>query len=356
MTNCQAYKVAAMHVAPVFLNTEATVEKACTLIAEAARNGARLIAFPETYISYFPIWSALRAPIYNHDFFKLAASSAIRVNGPEIQRIRSAARKAGAIVALGFNEGTDASVGCIWNSNVLISSDGRILNHHRKIMPTFWEKLVWACGDGAGLRVCETDIGRIGMLICGENTNPLARFTMIAQGEQVHVANFPPVWPTHGDPKVAGTYNLANITRIRCGAHAIEGKLFNIVVSGFMDRQTRDILAKGDSNIERILDDSHRGVSMVLGPTGEPVSEVLQDEEGILYADVDLTKCVEPKQMHDLSGGYNRFDIFKLTVNRQANRPIRFEDDTETSVGLGQEDANNNVADASDYSERFDDR
>lgn len=326
VTKYQQYRVAAAHISPVFLDTDKTVDKACSIIAEAARNGAKIVAFPETYISFFPIWSALRSPVYNHDFFRRAAAAAIRVNGPEINRIRSAAKKAEILVSLGINEGTDASVGCIWNSNVLINSDGRILNHHRKIMPTFWEKLVWACGDGAGLKVSETEIGRVGMLICGENTNPLARFALVAQGEQLHVANFPPVWPTHDVPKATGSYNLAAITRIRCGAHAIEGKLYNIVVSGYMDSSMRNTLSNGDINVERILDESHRGVSMVIGPTGEPISEVFQEEEGILYADVDLANCVEPKQMHDLSGGYNRFDIFKLTVNRERNRPIRFND------------------------------
>jgi predicted amidohydrolase len=325
MTRYPAYKVALMHVAPVFLDTPATVEKTCALIAEAARNGARLVAFAETYVSYFPVWCALRAPIYNHDFFKRAAAAAIRVDGPEMETIRAAARKAGTVVSLGFNEGTEASVGCIWNANVLIGPDGAIVNHHRKLVPTFWEKLVWANGDGAGLRVCETELGRVGMLICGENTNPLARFTMIAQGEQVHIANFPPVWPTK-DPRESGRYDLASATRIRCGAHSVEGKLFNLVVSSFMDRAMRDAIVKGEAEIGRILDDSPRGVSMVIGPDGEPASEIAANEERVVYADIDLAKCVELKQIHDLAGYYNRFDVFKLTVDRSANRPVRFED------------------------------
>lgn len=334
MSRIPAFKVAAMHVAPVFMDTPATIEKTCSLIAEAARHGARLVAFAETYVSYFPVWSALRAPIHNHEFFNRAAASAIRVDGPEMAAVRAAARKAGVVVSLGFNEGTDASVGCIWNSNVLVGADGTILNHHRKLVPTFWEKLVWANGDGAGLRVCETELGRVGMLICGENTNPLARFTLIAQGEQVHVANFPPVWPAK-DPGASGRYDLESATRIRCGAHAVEGKLFNIVVSSFMDAAMRDALAKGEAEVARILDDSPRGVSMVLGPDGEPVSQVARDAETILYADIDLARCVELKQIHDLAGYYNRFDIFKLTVDRSANRPVRFEGDGEPSAAAG---------------------
>ena len=323
MKTYPAYKVAAAHVAPVFLDLEATVRKACSLIGEAARNGARLIAFPETYIPAFPLWSALRAPIHNHDLFKRLAAASIRVPGPEVATICAAARDGGIFVSMGINEGTDASVGCIWNANLLIGEDGSVLNHHRKLVPTFYEKLTWANGDGSGLRVVETPLGRIGMLIWGENTNPLARFTLMAQGEQVHVSTYPPVWPTR-DPKAGGNYDLAGAIRIRAGAHAFEAKCFNVVASGFMDKPMRDALAGLDADAGRILDGSPRGVSMIIGPDAEPVCQVLCEEEGILYADIDLDACVEPKQFHDVVGSYNRFDIFHLTVDRSPNRPVTF--------------------------------
>jgi aliphatic nitrilase len=324
MISYPAYKVAAAHVAPAFLDTEKTVAKACSLIEEAARRGARLIAFPETYVPAFPVWSALRAPIHNHDLFKRLAASAVLVPGPEIARISATARRCGIVVSLGVNEGTKASVGCIWNSNVLIGEDGAILNHHRKLVPTFFEKLTWANGDGAGLRVVETALGRIGMLICGENTNPLSRYTLMAQGEQVHVSTYPPAWPTK-DPKEGGNYNLENAIRIRAGAHSFEAKCFNVVASGYMDKAMREFLGSLDREAGRILDGSPRGVSMILAPTGDVIGDVMCKDEGILYADIDLARCVEPKQFHDVVGYYNRFDIFKLTVDRSANRPIAFE-------------------------------
>lgn len=324
MTRYPAYKVAAAHVAPVFLDLEATVRKTCAVIEEAARHGAQLVAFPETYIPAFPVWCAVRAPIYNHAFFTRLAANSLLVPGPELARIAETARKCGVFVSLGLNEGTKASVGCLWNANVLIGDDGRILNHHRKLVPTFYEKLIWANGDGAGLLVSETRIGRIGMLICGENTNPLARYTLMAQGEQVHISTYPPVWPTR-DPKGGGNYDLAGAIRIRAGAHSFEAKAFNIVVSSFMDAAMHERLADGDPEVARILESSPRGVSMVIGPTGEVVGSVQSDSEGILYADIDLAVCVEPKQFHDVVGGYNRFDIFQLIVNRAPNRPITFE-------------------------------
>jgi nitrilase len=320
------FKAAAAHVAPVFLDREKTVAKAVSLIDEAARNGAALIAFPETYIPAFPLWSAVAAPIHNHEWFKRLAANALRCPGPELERIAGAARKAGILVSLGFNEGTADSVGCLWNSNVLIGEDGAILNHHRKLVPTFWEKLTWANGDGAGLRVCETKVGRVGVLICGENTNPLARFALMAQGEQVHVSTYPPVWPTR-DPKGGGNYDLASAIRIRAGAHSFEAKAFNIVASGFFDKAMREELATLGKDAVRVLEESPRAVSVVIGPSGEPVSEILADHEGLLYASIDTRACVEPKQFHDVVGYYNRFDVFDLKVDRRRLKPATWRDD-----------------------------
>lgn len=315
-------RVAAAHVAPVFLELGATIEKTCSIISEAAEHGAQLVAFPEAYIPAFPVWSGLRSPIYNHELFCRLVANSILVNGPEMAQICETAREKEILVSVGFNEATRDSVGCVYNSNVLIGEDGAILNHHRKIMPTFYEKLSWSPGDGAGLRVCDTSCGRVGMLICGENTNPLARYTMIAEGEQVHISTYPPIWPSHEPGKC--TYDLAHAIRLRAGAHSFEAKAFNIVSSGFMDKAMFDFLAELDSNAGKILEASPRSVSLITGPSGTPVSEERCDEEGILYAELDLSECVEPKQFHDVSGGYNRFDIFQLTVNRTPNRPIQF--------------------------------
>jgi predicted amidohydrolase len=319
------FKAAAMHVAPVFLDTTATVDKACSLIAEAARNGASLIAFPETYVSAFPIWTAVRAPIDNHDFFARLMRSAVRVNGPEVQRLAQCAREFGVVVSIGINEGTEASLGCAWNSNILIGEDGRILNHHRKLVPTFYEKLVWAPGDARGLRVCETKVGRVGMLICGENTNPLARYALMAEGEQVHISSYPPIWPTRV-PGEAGAYDLEAAIRVRAGAHSFEAKVFNIVSSAFLDKATSEAISQKDAKIAALLEKTPKSISIVLGPDATPISEVMSGSEGILYADIDVNQCVEPKQFHDVVGYYNRFDIFKLVVDRTPREPVTFND------------------------------
>ncbi len=321
-----SYKVAAAHVAPVFHDAERSVAKACSIIAEASRKGVRLIAFPEAFIPGFPIWAGVVAPTLTHDFFRALAASSIRIDGPELAQIRNAARQHQILVSMGFTEGTPVSVGCLWNSNVLIGDDGSILNHHRKLVPTFYEKLVWASGDGEGLRVSETALGRLGMLICGENTNPLARYTLMAQGEQVHISSYPPVYPTRplGSD---GNYDLKQAILIRAGAHSFEAKVFNIVASAAYDDPMRRAVESLGRDAIKLLDESPKAVSMVLNPNGLPVSEFFCEDEGLAIAEINLADAIEQKRIHDVVGYYNRFDIFRLNVDRTANRPVSFQDD-----------------------------
>jgi len=319
-------KVCAAHVAPVFLDAQKTVAKAVALIAEAAGAGARLIAFPESFVPGFPVWASVQAPIRNHDYFKRLAANSIEVPGTETQQLCDAAREHGIFVSIGVSERSRESVGCLWNANLLIGAEGTILTHHRKLVPTFYEKLIWANGDGAGLAVRDTAIGKLGMLICGENTNPLARYALIAQGEQIHVSSYPPVWPTR-PPNEAGRYDLAAAIRIRAGAHSFEGKVFNIVASACVDDSMFDALRGLEPTARETLELSPRGVSMVLGPNGEVISDTLRESEGLLYQEIDIAQCVEPKQFHDIVGYYNRFDVFDLNVTRTRLKPISFEDD-----------------------------
>jgi nitrilase len=173
--------------------------------------------------------------------------------------------------------------------------------------------------------VNETSIGKIGMLICGENTNPLARYTLMAQGEQVHVSSWPACWPTK-DPKSGANYDLADAIRIRSAAHSFEAKCFNIVCAAYLDDATLDALTREcGAEARRILEDSPKAVSMVINPAGKVIAE--RRDEGLLYAKIDLIECIEPKQFQDVVGYYQRYDVFQLHVNRTANRPIYFTHD-----------------------------
>jgi len=327
MIKYPAFKVCAAHAASVFLDTDATVDKACSLIAEAARNGASLIVFPESFLPGFPVWPAVQAPIKSHDLFKRFAASSVEVPGPEVQMICAAARRHSIFVSIGISESTRTSVGCVWNANLLIGDDGSILNHHRKLVPTFFEKMIWANGDGVGVRVVETRIGRIGMLICGENTNPLARYALMAQGEQFHISSYPPTWPTRL-PNENGRYDLAAAIRIRAGAHAFEAKVFNVVASAFVDETLMAVIRTLGKDAVRIVRETPKGVSMVLGPSGEVLGDTLCDEEGLLYQNIDLADCVESKQFHDVVGYYNRFDIFQFRLDTSPRPPVELVSDT----------------------------
>lgn len=326
-------KVAAAHVAPVYMDARATADKACRIIREAGADGIQLLVFPESYIPGFPLWPALSAPIHNHDLFTRFARQSVRVPGPEIMSICAAARDAGVMVSIGISEASDRSVGCLWNTNLLIGTDGAIVNHHRKLVPTFFEKLVWANGDGNGLRVVDTPIGKIGALICGENTNPLARFTLMAQGEQIHASSYPPTWPTH-DPKANDRYDLASAIRIRAGAHSFEAKAYNVVASSLIDQRTLDELAELGPEALRVISDSPQGISVIIGPDGLPIAETQATTDTILTETVDLDALVVPKQFHDLIGYYNRFDIFRLDVDRTERAGIHFEDGGQPPRGL----------------------
>ena len=320
MSSLPRFKAAAVHAAPVFLDKRATAEKAASLIREAADAGAELIVFPESYIPAFPVWAALWAPIYNHDLFEAMVENSVAVPGPELALIAEEARRRQVFVSIGISEKSPLSTGCIWNANLLIGDEGQLLNHHRKLVPTFFEKLVWAPGDSAGLRAVPTRLGNIGALICGENTNPLARYALMAQGEQVHISNWPPIWPTK-PPQSGGNYDNIAANRIRAGAHSFEAKAFGIVCAGYMDSRMRDFLVARDPNVAAIIDQTPRAASMFVDPTGAQIGESLQNEEGILYANLDLNQCIEPKQYHDVVGYYNRFDVFDLRITRERQKP-----------------------------------
>ncbi len=314
-------KVAAAHIAPVFLDKKATTAKALAWIDEAAKQGAQLVVFPESFIPGFPIWAALWAPLHNHDLFSQFVENSLLVDGPEIQAICQQAKKSQIFISVGFSERSGSSVGCIWNSNLLISDRGEILVHDRKLVPTFFEKLIWAPGDGAGLRVAHTSIGNIGGLICGENTNPLARYTLMTQQEQIHISSWPPIWPTR-DPSDSANYNNLQANRIRASAHSFEAKCFGIVCAGFMDKAMFNFLVQRDASIAPILEKTPGAESFFVNPTGSQFGDTLSQTEGLIYAEFDLNQCVEPKQFHDVVGYYNRFDIFNLHVNARRIEPM----------------------------------
>jgi nitrilase len=313
-------KVAAVQTAPVFLDPAATVDKACALIAEAAGHGAKLVAFPEVFVAGYPYWNWLMTPIEGSAWFERLCRAAITVPGPEVDQLCAAAREHDCVVVIGVNERDRRSVGTIYNTNLIIGADGSLLGRHRKLVPTWAEKLTWAGGDGSSLRVYDTPVGPLGTLACGENTNTLARFALLSEGELVHVANYISL------PVAPASYDMAAAIRIRAAAHSFEGKVFTIVSCSTVSEEIIAAMSADRPANRDLLSRRNSAFSGIIDPSGNPVGEPLIDDEGIVYGEIDLSACIQPKQMHDIIGAYNRFDIFDLRVDRRPRASAWFQD------------------------------
>ncbi len=310
-------RVAAVQAAPVFLNREATLEKALSLISEASGNGAGLIAFPEVFIAGYPYWNRLENVFKTTPHYIELLKNAVRVPGPASDRLCEAAKKSGAYLVIGINERPENTLGTLYNTNLVIGPEGKILLKHRKLMPTYAEKLVWGFGDGSSLTVLDTPIGKLGTLICGENANPLARFALIAQGEEIHVSNYPAMPASD-----YGGYSIGDEIRLRGATHAFEGKVFNVVVSSVIDKTAVERIADTEEK-RRILSGAQSSFTGVFAPGGKLFSETVPPgEEGIVYAECDIEAVIGPKLRHDVAGQYNRFDVLSLNLNRTPCRPL----------------------------------
>ncbi|WP_025602683.1 carbon-nitrogen hydrolase family protein [Burkholderia sp. WSM2230] len=308
---------AAVQAAPVYLNADATVELACSLIGAAAGEGARLVAFPEVFVAGYPYWNWTMTPVQGSSWYERLYVNSIDVPGPHVGRLCSAARGANCFVVIGVNERGANSYGVLYNTVLFIGADGTLLGRHRKLVPTWAEKLTWTGGDGNSLTVYQTEIGPLGALACGENTNTLARFSLLAQGELIHVANYIAL------PVAPKDYDMVEAIKLRAAAHAFEGKLFSIVSCSAVSEEIVDRVAGDDAHARALLEREHSAFSGIFGPDGRLLTEPLIDREGIVYAEIDLSRCIQPKQMHDIVGHYNRFDIFNLTVDKRRQAPMQ---------------------------------
>lgn len=336
MLNLPVFKVAAVQAAPVFLNTQATIDKACALIQEAAENGAKLVAFPEVFVAGYPYWNWIMTPVEGSPWFDKLCRSAIEIPGPEIHRVAQAAKRHGVHVVIGVNERSKTGIGTLYNTLVFIGPDGKLLGRHRKLIPTWAEKLTWANGDGASLRVYDTAIGKLGGLACGENTNTLARFSLLAQGELLHVASYISL------PVAPPDYDMSEAIKVRAMAHSFEGKVYTVISCSTISEEIIDAFTPTIPNAAQLLKRKNSAFSGVIGPDGRLVGEPLIDKEGIVYAEVDLGKCIQPRQMHDIVGHYNRFDIFDLRVNRRTQQSASFSD-TPESPSLDYDDESSGI-------------
>ena len=320
--NFPKFKAAAVQTSPVFLNVEKTIDKAISFVKEATSNSANLVAFPEVFVAGYPYWNWIMTPVQGSKWYEELYKSSVKVDDAVMQPLFQAAKIYNCHIVIGINERGD-SYGEIYNTNLIIDNNGKLIGKHRKLVPTWAEKLTWTSGDGSSLKVYNTEIGPIGTLACGENTNTLARFTLLSQGELIHIANYISL------PVAPPDYDMAEAIKIRAAAHSFEGKLFTIVSCSTISKEIMDVLKPDVPNVEELLTRKNSAFSGIIGPNGAVVGQPLIDDEGIVYADIDLEKCIQPKQMHDILGHYNRFDIFDLRVNTAPTRNITFIDNHE---------------------------
>jgi nitrilase len=304
-------KIAAVQAAPIFLDREATIDKACGLIAEAGSQGANLVVFPESFIPAYPDWvwavPAGETALLN-DLYAQLLANAVEIPSAATERLSRAARRAHAYVAIGLTErNVEASGASLYNTLLYLDPGGRILGKHRKLVPTGGERLVWAQGDGSTLAVYDTPFGKMGGLICWENYMPLARYALYAWGVQIYIAA---TWD-RGEPWLSTLRHIAKeggIVVVGCGM-----ALRQADIPDHFEFKQRFYQNAGEwINV---------GDSAIVNPDGEFIAGPLREQEGILYAEIDPVQMRGSTWMLDVAGHYARPDVFELIVHTEV-RPM----------------------------------
>jgi len=302
----QRFRIAAVQACPEYLDREATVAKACRLIAEAGAAGAQLVVFPEAFVPGYPLWVWYIPAGHTHPLRELYAelvANAVAVPSEATDRLCEAARAAGVVVAIGIEEiNSEASATTIYNTLLYIDADGAILGKHRKVMPTGGERLTWAMGDGSDLRVYDLPFGRVGGLLCWENYMPLARYALSAWGMEILVA---PTWD-RGEPWLSTMRHVAK----ECRCYVV-GCCSAMRLDDIPDR-----FAFKQKYLAEVQDWINSGDSVIVDPDGKVIAGPASQQETILYADADRFTITGPRWQLDVAGHYARPDIFELIVHR----------------------------------------
>ena len=306
-------RLAAAQAAPVFLDREGTVEKACQIIQEASENGAHIIGFPEGFIPAHPIWY-YHYPATSQTSLDMAARlflNSVEIPSPATDALCKAARRANCYVVMGLCERRQGTTGTMFNAQLFIGRRGEILGVHQKLVPTVGERLVHSAGSGQGMCAFPTDFGPVGGLICGENSNPLGVYTLASQNMRVHVASWPhyffPGWTKMYDTAMLAGRNIAYMC-----------KSFVINACGTISQEMREIMEVTDGDREYLADPKSLGGSTIIDPYGRVVAGPAGPGDEIIYAEADLTDTVRAKLVHDFAGHYQRHDIFEFNVNPSA--------------------------------------
>lgn len=293
-------RAAAVQIAPSLDSADGTVAKVCDAIAEAASRGAQLAVFPETFVPYYPYFSFIRPPFEQGPEHLLLYERAVTVPGPVTHAVGAAARRHGVVVVLGVNE---RDHGSLYNTQLVFDADGELILKRRKITPTYHERMVWGQGDASGLKVVDSAVGRLGALACWEHYNPLARYALMAQHEEIHAAQFP--------GSMVGQV-FADQMEVTIRHHALESGCFVVNATGWLT----------DAQVEAITPDPERRKALrggcctaIVSPEGKLLAEPLRSGEGMVVADLDLALITKRKRMMDSVGHYARPELLSLMID-----------------------------------------
>lgn len=309
------FKVAAVQAAPEFLDLEKGVAKAMRLIEEAAANGAALIAFPEVWLPGYPWWIWLDSPAWGMKFVRRHFENSLVVGSEQFEKLAAAAARNNIHVVLGFSE---RAGGSLYIAQGIIDDKGKLIATRRKLKPTHAERTVYGEGDGSHLAVHDTSIGRLGALCCAEHIQPLSKFAMYSQHEQIHVA----AWPSFSVYRGAAFQLSAQANNAASQVYALEGQCYVLAPCATVSREMLEMLIDADSKAPLLAEGG--GFAMIYGPDGAPLCEPLgEKEEGLLYADVDLGLISVAKAAYDPVGHYSRPDVFRLLFNRNPSALVQ---------------------------------
>jgi nitrilase len=311
MSPGKTIRVAAVQLCPVLDSADGTVEKVLAAIDRAAAEGARLVVFPETVVPYYPYFSFVMAPVAMGAEHMRLYERAVQVPGPVTEAVSSAAAEHEMVVVLGVNE---RDHGSLYNAQLVFDADGGLVLKRRKITPTYHERMIWGQGDGSGLRTVDTAVGRIGALACWEHYNPLARYALMAQHEEIHCSQFP--------GSLVGPI-FAEQMEVTMRHHALESGCFVINATGWLTEE--QIAGIGT---DPALRKAFRGgcYTAIISPEGAHLCPPLREGEGMIVADLDLTLITKRKRMMDSVGHYARPELLSLRLNSTSWSPAHESD------------------------------
>jgi len=300
-------KAAAVQIAPDLSGSAGTIERVCDAIGRAAGQGVELAVFPETFIPYYPYFSFVSPPVGTGKEHLRLYENAVEVPGPITERLADAAARYHMVLVVGINE---RDGGSLYNTQLIFDADGSLLLKRRKITPTYHERMIWGQGDGSGFRVAQTAVGRVGALACWEHYNPLARFALMEEREELHCAQFP--------GSMVGQI-FADQIEVTIRHHALEAGCFVINATGWLTEEQIATIAP-DEKMRRAL----RGgcYTAIISPEGVPLCDPITEGEGMAIAELDPDLITKRKRMLDSVGHYSRPDIFTLTIDREAKAQV----------------------------------